>query len=377
MITVSPISTKKELKGFVKFKLQLYKGNPYAVPPLYSDEIGALLKGKNPALKVYKHQVFVAKRDGEIMGRIVAIINHVNNKKEGIDYVRFGFIDFIDDAEVVDALIGTVEQWGKEQGMTAIQGPLGFTDFDPEGMLTEGFDQLGTIASIYNYPYYPAHLERLGFKTAARWIEYKIFIPAGIPDKHNRIAEIVQKKYNLRILRFNKVSEIIKQGYGLKLFQLLNVSYAELYGFSALNDEMIEYYIKKYIPLLRLELVTLIVDENDELVSFGVALPSLSKAMQKANGRMFPFGFIHILHALKSKKAEVCDLMLIAAHPNAQNLGVAALLFTDLIPQFQKFGVVYTESNPELENNQSIQALWGNFEKIQHKRRAVFAKEIN
>lgn len=377
MITVSPISTKKELKGFVKFKLQLYKGNSYAVPPLYSDEIRALLKGQNPALDLYKHQVFVAKRNGKIVGRVVAIINHINNQKEGIDYVRFGFIDFIDDAEVVDALIGTVEQWGKKHGMTSIQGPLGFTDFDPEGMLTEGFDQLGTIISIYNYPYYPVHLERLGFKTAAQWIEYKITIPAGIPDKHNRIAEIVQKKYNLRILQFKKVSDIIKQGYGLKLFQLLNICYAELYGYSELNEEMIEYYIKKYIPLLRLELVTLIVNENDELVSFGVALPSLSKAMQKANGRMFPFGFIHIWRALKSKKAEVCDLMLIAAHPNTQNFGVAALLFTDLIPQFQKLGVAYTESNPELENNQRIQALWGNFEKIQHKRRAVFAKEIN
>ena len=377
MITVSPVATRKELKEFTRFKIKLYAGNPYAVPPLYADEREALLEGRNPALKVYDHQAFIAKRDGKTVGRIVAIINHVSNRKNGKACVRFGFIDFVEDFEVAKALIETVEQWGRERGMEAIHGPLGFTDFDPEGMLIQGFDEVSTIACLYNYPYYPEFLTRMGFRKDAEWVEYKIFIPKEIPDKHQRIAEVVRRKYGLHVLRFKKISDIIRQGYGHKLFRLLNITYADLYGFSELTEEMIAYYIKKYVPLLRLELVTLIADERGELVAFGVALPSLSRAMQKARGRMFPLGACHLLRALNSKKAEICDLLLIAAHPAAQNLGAAALLFTEMIPQFQKLGTVYAESNPELTDNYRIQALWGNFDKVLHKRRAVFAKEID
>lgn len=376
MITVSPVSTRKELKEFIKFKIQLYANNPYAVPPLYADEIEALLEGRNPALDVYDHQVFIARRDGQVVGRVAAIINHVSNRKTGKEFVRFGFIDFIEDFEVAKALLDTVERWGKERGMRAIHGPLGFTDFDPEGMLIHGFDELSTIACIYNHPYYPEFLRRMGFRKDAEWVEYKISIPGEIPDKYRRIAETVRQKYGFRVLRFKKISDIVKQGYGHKLFRLLNVTYSELYGFSELTEEMIDYYIRKYVPLLRIELVTLIADENDELVAFGVALPSLSRAMQKARGRMFPLGAWHLLRALKSKRAEVCDLMLIAAHPSAQNIGAAALLFTEMIPQFQKLGTIYAESNPELIDNQRIRALWSNFEKVLHKRRAVFAKDI-
>lgn len=377
MITVSPVATRKELKEFTKFKIKLYAGNPYAVPPLYADEREALLEGHNPALKVYDHQVFLAKRDGKTVGRIVAIINHISNRKTGKACVRFGFIDFVEDFEVAKALIETVEQWGRERGMEAIHGPLGFTDFDPEGMLIYGFDEVSTIACLYNHHYYPEFLTRMGFRKDAEWVEYKILIPKEIPDKHQRIAEVVRRKYGLHVLRFKKISDIVRQGYGHKLFRLLNITYADLYGFSELTEEMIAYYIKKYVPLLRLELVTLIADESGELVAFGVALPSLSRAMQKARGRMFPLGACHLLRALNSNKAEVCDLMLIAAHPTAQNLGAAALLFTEMIPQFQKLGTVYAESNPELIDNYRIQALWGTFDKVLHKRRAVFAKEID
>lgn len=376
MITVIPISTKKELKRFTKFKIRLYKGNQFALPPLYSDEKEALLRGCNPALDVYDHQVFIAERDGEVVGRVVALINHVSNRKEGRNYVRFGFIDFIEDFEVAQALIAKVEEWGKERGMDAIQGPLGFTDFDPEGMLTHGFDQLGTVACLYNYPYYPEYMARMGFEKAAEWVEYKIDVPKEVPERYHRIGEVVKQKYGLRVLRFKNINEIVKQGYGLKIFKLLNVAYADLYGFSELTDEMIEYYVRKYVPLLRLELITLIVDEAGELAAFGVALPSLSRAMQKAGGRMFPFGFYHLLRTLRASRAEVCDLMLIAARPDMQNAGVVALLFTEIIPQFHKFGTLYAESNPELVDNYRIQALWGNFEKTQHKRRAVFAKAI-
>lgn len=376
MINVIPISTKKELKRFTKFKIRLYKDCKYAIPPLYSDEREALLKGRNPALDVYDHQVFIAERDGELVGRVVALINHVSNNNEGVDYVRFGFIDFIDNFEVAKALIAKVEEWGRQRGMTVIQGPLGFTDFDPEGMLTYGFDELGTIACLYNYPYYPEYMERMGFEKKAEWVEYKIEVPKEVPERYHRIGEVVKHKYGLRVLRFKNINEIVKQGYALKLFNLLNVAYADLYGFSKLTDEMIRYYVRKYVPLLRLELITLIVDESGELAAFGVALPSLSRAMQKTSGRMLPFGFYHLLRTLHSSRAEVCDLMLVAVRPDIQNAGVVALLFTEMMPQFHKLKTRYVESNPELVDNYRIQALWGHFDKIQHKSRAVFAKAI-
>lgn len=376
MVTIIPISTKKELKQFTKFKLRLYRNNPFAALPLYADEREALLDGRNPALKRYRHQVFLAKRDGKVVGRIVGIINHVSNRKEGTNYVRFGFVDFIEDFEVAEALVHAVEEWGRQYGMTAIHGPLGFTDFDPEGMLIEGFEEMSTIACFYNYPYYPEFFRRMGFEPVAEWAEYKIFVPDTLPEKYLRIADIVQQKYGLRIKRFRRISDIVREGYGHQLFRLLNVTYAHLYGFTELTEEMIEYYIRKYVPLLRLELLTLIVNDRDELVCFGVALPSLTRAMQRARGRMFPLGFLYLLRALYSHHAKVCDLMLVAARPDVQNIGAAALLFTDMIPQFQRLGTKYAESNPELVENQRIHALWSNFDKVQHKRRVVFARNI-
>ncbi len=375
MITVKPVTTKKEFKKFTKFRLDLYKDNPYCVPPLYSDERDVLMEGRNPAHKIYEHEVFVAERDGKIVGRIVAIINQIANRKEGVDFVRFGFIDFIDDDEVAEVLINTVEEWGRSRGMTAMHGPLGFTDFDPEGMLTWGFEELSTAITIYNYPYYPRQLERLGFREAARWLEYKIPIPSDVPEKYVKIATATVEKFGLRVLKFKSVSQVIKQGYGHKLFHLLNLAYADLYGFSQLTDELIDFYIKRYVSMLRLELLTFVVDENNELVAFGVALPSMSKALQKARGRLFPFGFIPLMRALKGK-AEVCDLMLIAAHPDYRSMGVVALLFTELIPQMQKIGAKYAESNPELEDNIKVRSLWKDFNPVIHKHRAVFMKEI-
>jgi GNAT superfamily N-acetyltransferase len=375
MITIRPIHTPAGFRAFTKFRLDLYKGNEYDTPPLYADELETLCDGKNPALEIYKHRVWVAERDGVVVGRVVAIINHVSNAKEGKEYVRFGFIDFIDDDAVVDALIGAVEEFGREHGMTAIHGPLGFTDFDPEGMLVEGFDRLGTMIGIYNDDYYPRQMERLGFVKGADWVEFRIPIPATIPDKHLRIARAAREKYNLRVLRFRRVSQIISGGWGVKLFDLLNITYNNLYGYSVLNARLIDYYIKKYVPLLRRELITLIVNERDELVCFGVALPSLSRALQKARGRMFPVGIFYLLRALRGK-AEVCDLMLVAVHPDYQNLGVAALLFTELIPQFHKLGTRWAESNPELENNLKVQLLWKDLAPQMHKRRRVWEKPI-
>ena len=374
-IQIKEVTTRKELKQFVKFSIDLYKGNPYYVPCLIEEEMMTLDKEKNPAFEVCDAILFLAYKDGKIAGRIAGIINHGSNTAWEEKRARFGFVDFIDDAEVVDALFGAVIRWAKEKGMTELHGPLGFTDMDHEGMLVEGFDQLGTMATIYNYPYYPKHLERMGFEKDQDWHEFKIFVPReGIPEKHQRIDEIVRKKYGLSIRKFKNKEEIMP--YAHKIFHTLNAAFEPLYGFSALTEKQIDYYINMYIPMLRYELVTVITrDADDEVVGFGISLPSLSKAMQKANGHLFPFGWIHLLKALKSKP-KVIDLYLTGVLPEYQSKGVNALLFNDLIPVYNRLGVVYAESNPELENNSAVQAQWNYFKREHHKTRRAFIKKI-
>ncbi|MGL5789567.1 MAG: N-acetyltransferase [Bacteroidales bacterium] len=375
MVTVKAIDKKKDLKQFVQFRTDLYKESPYAVPALFDDELNTLTPEKNPAGEFCDFQCFLAYKNDKVVGRICAIINNRANEIWKSKSGRIGFFDFIDDEEVSDALISTAEDWIRSKGMTEVHGPLGFTDMDPEGMLIEGFDQLGTMAAYYNYDYYPKHIERLGYTKDADWVEFKVYIPDAIPDKHKRIADIVQKKYELKLMKFKKASQIIDEGWGRKFFELINMSYGHLYGFTPLTDRQIDHYVKMYVPILRPELVTLIADKDNNLVCVGVALPSLSKALQKSKGKLFPFGFIHLLKALKTK-AEICDLMLVAVHPEYQNKGVNALLFTDLIPQFQKLGTVYAESNPELEENGKVQAQWDYFKTEQHKRRRAYKKEL-
>ena len=274
------------------------------------------------------------------------------------------------------ALIKTVEEWGKERGMTHIAGPLGFTDFDAEGMLVEGFDQLSTMATIYNYPYYPVHMEKLGFEKDADWVEYKIYIPDAIPDKHKRISELIQRKYNLKIKKYTSGRKIAKD-YGQKIFELMNEAYSPLYGYSPLTQRQIDQYVKMYLPILDLRMVTLITDANDELVCVGISMPSLAEALQKSNGRLLPLGWFYLLKALFMKRrAKMLDLLLVAVKPEYQNKGVNALLFSDLIPVYQKLGFIFAESNPELELNGKVQAQWDYFETQQHKRRRAFIKEI-
>lgn len=375
MVTVKAIDKKKDLKQFVQFRTDLYKNNPYAVPALFDDELNTLTPEKNPAGEFCEFQCFLAYKNDKVVGRICAIINNRANEIWKSKSGRIGFFDFIDDEEVSEALISTAEAWIRSKGMSEVHGPLGFTDMDPEGMLVEGFDQLGTMAAYYNYDYYPKHIERLGYTKDADWVEFKVYIPDAIPDKHKRIADIVQKKYELKLMKFKKASQLIDEGWGRKFFELINMSYGHLYGFTPLTERQIDHYVKMYVPILRPELVTLIADKDNNLVCVGVALPSLSKALQKAKGKLFPFGFIHLLKALKSK-AEICDLMLVAVHPDYQNKGVNALLFTDLIPQFKKLGTVYAESNPELEENGKVQAQWDYFKTEQHKRRRAYKKEL-
>lgn len=375
-IIVNKVSSKKELKKFIRFNYELYKDNPYSVPDLYSDMVNTFTKSRNAAFDVCEAEYFLAYKDGQLVGRIAGIINHKANESWGKKEIRFGWVDFIDDLEVSAALFDAVEEWGKSKGMERIHGPLGFTDFDAEGMLIEGFDELGTMASIYNYPYYPDHMEKLGFEKDADWIEYKIFIPDSIPDKHRRVSEFIREKYGLKIKKYTSAKKIAAD-YGQAIFELMNEAYRGFYGFSALSQRQIDQLLKMYLPILDLRMVTLIVDSQDRLIAVGVSMPSLSEALQKAKGKLFPFGWYYLLKALFMKRrAKMLDLLLVAVKPEYQNKGVNALLFYDLIPVYQKLGFIFAESNPELELNGKVQAQWEYFESQQHKRRRAFTREL-
>lgn len=373
-VVIKEVIGKKELKQFVKFNIELYKDCPYHVPGLVEEEMVTLDRKKNPAFELCDSVYFLAYKGDKVVGRIAGMINRRSNETWNQKHARFGFMDFIDDNEVVDALFAAVEKWAKEQGMDAMHGPMGFTDMDHEGMLVEGFDQMGTMAAIYNYPYYPQQIERLGYVKDQDWHEFKIYIPDGVPEKHLRIGEIVKKKYGLKIIKFKKTKEIMP--YAQRIFETLNESYAPLYGFARLTQQQIDYYVKMYIPMLRLDLITIIVrEEDDAVVGFGISLPNLSEAMRKAKGHLFPFGWIYLLKALKTKP-KVIDLYLTGVLPEFQNKGVNALLFNDLIPVYRSLGVEYAESNPELASNSAVQAQWDYFKREHHKTRRAFIKEL-
>lgn len=367
--------TRGELRKFTQFQIDLYKGNDCYVPPLIMDDINTLSPAKNPAFDFCEAACFMAYEDGKPVGRIAAIINRQVNERKNEKNVRFGFIDFIDDVRVSEALIKAVEKWGKEKGMTHIVGPLGFTDLDKEGMLVEGFDRLSTMSTIYNYPYYEKHIRRLGFTPDSEWVEYLIKVPDGIPEKHRRVTEIVERRFGLKIKKYTSRSAIKKE-YGREIFKLVNEAYNDLYGYSPLTDRQIQAYIDMYLNLLNLDLVTLIVDKDETLVGIGISLPSLSKALQKSKGKIFPFGWYHLLKGLKGKN-DCVDLLLVAVKPEYQGKGVNALLFKDLIPQYIKYGITHAESNPEMTSNNKVQDQWNYFENEKHKRRIAFIKEID
>lgn len=375
-LTIKKVTTKRELKQFIRFNYEMYKDNPYSVPDLMDDMLGTFDRRRNAAFEFCEADYFLALRDGKIVGRVAAIINRRANETWNKKNVRFGWIDFIDDEEVSRELLRTVEDWGRERGMTHIQGPLGFTDFDAEGMLVEGFDQLSTMATIYNHPYYPLHMERLGYEKDADWVEFKIYVPDEIPEKHKRISEIIMRKYGLKIVKSTS-RKVIKEKYGQEIFKLMNEAYQPLYGYSALNQKQIDSLVNMYLPILDLRMVTLVTDSEDRLVSVGISMPSLSEALQKAHGRLLPFGWYHLLKTLFLRKYPKClDLLLVAVKPEYQNKGVNALLFYDLIPVYKQLGFEYAESNPELEMNGKVQAQWDYFKTEQHKRRRSFVKAL-
>ena len=374
-VTVKAIKpTWANLRKYVKFGIKLYKGNDFYVPPLVVDEIATLSPKKNPAFEHCEAQSFLAYRRGKIVGRITAIINHLVNEKTGKKEMRFGWLDYHYGEDIADALFKAVEDWGRERGCTSIVGPMGFSDMDHEGMLVEGFDEMGTMATISNYPYYRDEMFRMGYVKDVDWVEYRMKVPDAIPEKYLRIADIVRRKYKLRNIKFTSRKKI-KEQYGQALFELINEAYKDLYGYSQLSPKQIEYYINEYLGIIRLEDVSVVVDENDELVAVGISMPSLSKALRRARGRFLPLGWYHLLRAIRGH-SDVVDLLLVAVKPEYQNKGVNALLFTDLIPGYIANGYKYAESNLELEGNESVQKQWEYFERRQHRRRRAWRKEL-
>ena len=375
-ITIKEVQSKSEMKKFIRFNYELYKDNKYSVPDIYEDMLDTF-SDKNAAMEFCEAVYYLAYKDGKVVGRVAGIINNKANKTWNLNAVRFGWIDFIDDPEVSRALIEAVEKWGRSKGMTEIQGPLGFTDMDAEGMLIEGFEELGTMATIYNYPYYPRHIEALGYEKEADWIEMFIKVPreTGLPDRFKRIAEIVMQKYNLQIKKYTS-SKKLAADYGQEIFQLINEAFKPLFGYSELSQKQIDQYVKTYLPILDLKLISLITEPDGRLVGVGISMPSMSRALQKAKGKMFPFGWWHLLKALKWKKPKILDLMLVAIKPEYQGKGVNSLLFYDLLPIYIQEGYEYVETNVELETNAKVQQQWIYFERRQHKRRRCFKKTL-
>lgn len=378
-IQIKRVETKKELKRFIEFHYDLYKGNPYDVPNLYSDEVNTLSKNKNAAFDFCEAEYYLALKEGKIVGRVAAIINHKANEKWKKKDVRFGWIDFIDDIEVSRALFKAVEEYGRKKGMDDIVGPLGFTDMDPEGMLTWGFDKLGTMATIYNYEYYPQHMEKLGgWEKDNDYVEYYLVVPEKSPEKYTKIAEMVEKRYNLHVRKLTK-KDIFQGGYGKKLFDLINLTYSDLYGFSELTDRQIDQYVKMYFPLADLNLVTVIEDGNkdNQLAGLGITIPSLSHALQKCRrGRLFPFGWWHLLRAIKFHKTDGVDLLLMGFLPEYRSKGANALLFADLIPRYVNYGFKWGETQVEMESNEGVQSQWGPLDPINHKKRRCYRRSL-
>lgn len=380
LIEIKKVESKKDLKTFIDFHYDLYEGNEYDVPNLFSDEMNTLSKDKNAAFEFCEAEYYLAYKDGKLAGRVAAIINHKANNKWGKKSVRFGWIDFIDDREVSKALLDAVEKYGKEKGMEDMVGPLGFTDMDPEGMLTWGFNQLGTMPTIYNYPYYPEHIEALeGFEVDNKYVEFKIMVPDEVPEKYAKIAMMIEKRYNLHVRKLTK-KDIFQGGMGQKIFDLINDTYKDLYGYSELSQKQIDQLIKSYLGFLDFNLITCIEDWTDgehKLIGVGITMPSLAHALRKCRrGRLLPFGWFHVLRAIKMHKTNIVDLLLIGILPEYRAKGANALLFADLIPWYQKYGIEWGETQVELETNAGVQGQWGALTPVMHKRRKCYKKII-
>jgi len=373
-IEIKEVQSKKDLKKFITFPDKLYEGNLYRVPPLHTFEKSTLDPKKNPAFEYCEAKYWLAYKDGKIVGRIAGILNPKSNEIWKEKMMRFGWIDFVDDPEVSKALIETVENWAKEKGMEGVHGPLGFTDMDLEGMLVEGFNELATQAVLYNYPYYPEHMENLGYAKATDWVQLELKLNQNeVPPKIRRVSQIVQKKYNLKFKKFKKAKEV--KPYAKQVFDVINKSYTNLYGFVPLTDKQIEYYTKMYFDMVNPKYLGFVVDENDKLVGFGLGVLSLSKAMIKAKGKLFPFGWYHILKALY--KNDTIDLLLHAVLPEYMGKGVPAIFYEHMTQACIDNGVTTAITSHILEDNKPSLQMFNAYDKRQHLRRRIYAKELN
>lgn len=373
-VCVREVSTRKDLDEFVKFPIVLYSGNEQFVPEMANDVRGSFDPDKNHGLSFTEVQAFLAERDGIVVGRIAGIINSRANKKWNTTVVRFGYIDFIDDLEVSRALLDKVAEWGKERGMTDIQGPMGITDFDKEGMLVEDFDKMGSMIDIYNYPYYPKHMEAHGYEKVADWVQIRVEIPKEVPARYARVARLSREMYGLKV---KKVS--VKEAYngeGRRLFELMNAAYAPLFGYSSFTPRQIDYFLKMYLPIADMELIPMVENEKGEMVAAAVTMGSMSKALQKSKGKLFPLGWWHMFKALKIKHEDTANMMLIAVRPDMQGLGVNALIFDDLIPVYNRKGYKYAETGPQLEDNVKELSQWKPLNPETLKRRRCYGKKI-
>lgn len=373
MIEVREVTSKKERRIFASFHADMYKDVPQAIPDLVSDEYNNFNPGKNPAFEYCRVKQFLAYREGKCIGRIAAIINDAANLKWETKRIRFSRVDFIDDPKVSEVLFKAVEDWGREEGLTQLHGPIGFCDMDQEGMLVEGFDTAGMFITIYNHPYYINHLEKLGFAKDIDWVEYLVEMPQESNERLCQLSKLVLKKYKLKLIEPKSRKEI--KPYLPKIFKLLNIAYKDLYGTVELSQAQIMKYYHQFILLINVEYVKLVVDEEGELVGFGLAMASMNHAVKKSNGRLFPFGWFRVLRA-PYVAAEILDLYLVGVLPRMQNKGLTAILMNSMTESARINKVKYAETGPELETNNQVQALWKHYDTKQHKRRRCWIKSI-
>jgi GNAT superfamily N-acetyltransferase len=371
-VEVREVKTPKDLRAFVHFPMSLYRGHPCYVPNLVMDDINTLRRDKNPAFEYCEARYWLVYKDGKLAGRVAAILNHRHVEKWNQPYVRFGWLDFIDDREVSSALMRKVEEWAREKGMTSVHGPLGFTDMDREGMLIEGFDELGTLATIYNYPYYPQHMEALGYCKDIDWVEFELTTPPEPNETIARLVEAVKRRYKIRLLDVRSKRELME--HATEVFEILNDEYKHLYGSVDLTEKQMESYKQQYFNFLDPQYVPLVVDENGRLIAFGIIMPSFSHALQKAKGELFPFGWYHLFNVGRGN--ERADLYLVAVRSEWQGRGVNAVMIDHIHRLFLRNGIKKAETNPELETNTAVQAQWKYFEKRQHKRRRCYRRDL-
>ena len=371
-IKVKQVLNSSDLELFIKFPMELYKGNPYYVPPLINEEKSIWMKEENPALQYSEAAQFLAYKGENIVGRIAVMINHKEEKELGIRKVRFGWLDFIDDIEVSKTLIDTAIEYAKSKGISKIEGPMGFTNLDKAGMLTKGFDKLATMIGIYNFDYYPKHMEQLGLVKEKEWVEFEINFPDTLPDKVEKFSNLIAEKYELELVKFKSKKDILPLVE--PMFKLLDDTYKHLSTYTPITQEQIKHYKEKYFKFIDKDYIVCIKDKYGSLISFAITMPSYSKALQKAKGKLFPFGWWHLLNA--GKKNDRANFYLIGIHPQYQKRGITAIIFKEIYETFKKKGVKFLETNPELEENASIQALWQDYHPTNHKRRRTYSLEI-